>query len=355
MAKFLLRVAEEFGLMGRVGVMRTDGARNCVSAGSVLARAAGRMVPLDQSLITSYVAPAEQPDIIELEAPLATAVPFCLSKEELDSDSDDGGTGMDLDDVGSGDEEGVVRSSPSPSTAADSDSAADAAADVFCVLMQSELDELVGGDAHESSFPWQRGRCATHTLQLSVRAGLAVKPVRDLLDKVRLVAKLCRTSTNFQRQLELSVAAESRAAEHSGSVRTTTVHRLLLDCPTRWGSTLVTVERYLRVASAVPAALSAYYYQASTGKKKVEALNLQQQLSMREAVSFLGVLENASAGLGSELSVTAPLKEIVYWHTRRTDEVTNDDCDAVAKLKRAVLRSMLDRRTAEKLSGTNKD
>jgi hypothetical protein len=312
----------------------------------------------DKSLITSYVAPAEQPDIIDLEAPLATAVPFCLSKEELDSDSDDGGTGMDLDDVGSGDEEGVLRSSPSPSTAADSDSAADAAADVFCVQMQSELDELVGGvegDAHESSFSWQHGRCATHTLQLSVRAGLAVKPVRDLLDKVRLVAKLCRTSTNFQRQLEPSVAAESRAAENSGSARTTTVHRLLLDCPTRWGSTLVMVERYLRVASAVSAALSAYFYQASTGKKKVEALNLQQQLSMRETVSFLGVLENASAGLGSELSVTAPLEEIVYWHTRRTGEVTNGDCDAVAKLKRAVLRSMLDHRTAEKLSRTNKD
>jgi hypothetical protein len=46
---------------------------------------------------------------------------------------------------------------------------------------------------------------------------------------------------------------------------------------------------------------------------------------MKEAVSFLGVLENASAGLGSALSVTAPLEEIVYWHTRRTGEVTNDD------------------------------
>jgi hypothetical protein len=66
--------------------------------------------------------------------------------------------------------------------------------------MQSELDELLGGiegDAPESPFSWQRGRCATHTLQLSVRAGLAIKPVRALLDKIRLVAKRCRTSTNF--------------------------------------------------------------------------------------------------------------------------------------------------------------
>jgi hypothetical protein len=115
-----------------------------------------------------------------------------------------------------------------------------------------------------------------------VRAGLAVKPVRDLLDKVRLVAKRCRTSTNFRRQLELPAAAESRAAEHSGSGRTATVHRRNLDCPTRWGSTLVIVERSLRVASAVPAALSAYYCQASTGKKEVEALNVQQRSPMKD-------------------------------------------------------------------------
>jgi hypothetical protein len=78
--------------------------------------------------------------------------------------------------------------------------------------------------------------------------------VRALLDKVRLVDKLRRTSMNFQSQLDPSAAAESRAAEHSGSLRTATVHRRSLDCPTRWGSTLVIVERSLRVASAVPAA-----------------------------------------------------------------------------------------------------
>jgi hypothetical protein len=170
-------------------------------------------------------------------------------------------------------------------TATDSDSAADAAADVFCDQMQGELDELVGGaqgDALQSSFTWQHGRCATHTLQLSVRAGLAVKPVSVLLDKVRLVAKLRRPSTNFQRQLELSVAAESRAAEHSWRMCTATVHRRTLDCPTRRGSTLVMVERSLRVASAVAAGLSAYYCQASTSKKEVEALNGQQRSPMKD-------------------------------------------------------------------------
>jgi hypothetical protein len=151
--------------------------------------------------------------------------------------------------------------------------------------MQSELDELLGGiegDAPESPFSWQRGRCETHTLQLSVRAGLAIKPVRALLDKTRLVAKRCRTSTKYQRQLDPSAAAESHAAEHSGSVRTAAVHRRTLDCPTRRGSTLVLVERSWRVTSAVPAALSAHHSQASTGKKEVEALNVQRQSPMMD-------------------------------------------------------------------------
>jgi hypothetical protein len=156
---------------------------------------------------------------------------------------------------------------------------------VFCDQIQNKLVKQVGGaqgDAHESPFSWQHGWCATHTLQLSVRAGLAIKPVRALLDKVRLVAKLRRPSTNFQRQLELSAAAESRAAEHSGSGRTATVHRRTLDCPTRRESTLVIVERSLRVASAVAAALSAYRSQASTSKKEVEALNVQRQSPMMD-------------------------------------------------------------------------
>jgi hypothetical protein len=55
-----------------------------------------------------------------------------------------------------------------------------------------------------------------------------------------------------------------------------------LDCPTRWGSTLIMVERSLRVASAVPAALPGYHSQAPTGKKEVEALNVQQRSPMKD-------------------------------------------------------------------------
>jgi hypothetical protein len=45
---------------------------------------------------------------------------------------------------------------------------------------------------------------------------------------------------------------------------------------------MVMVEPSLRVTSAVPAALSAYRSQASTGKKEVEALNVQQRSPMKD-------------------------------------------------------------------------
>jgi hypothetical protein len=109
---------------------------------------------------------------------------------------------------------------------------------VFCDQIQNDLVELVDGAegyAHESSFSWQLGRCATHTLQLSFRAGLAAKPVRVLPDKFQPVDKRCRTSTNFQMQLVLSVAVESHSAEHNGSGRTATVHRRTVRlCQTSW-------------------------------------------------------------------------------------------------------------------------
>lgn len=39
--------------------------------------------------------------------------------------------------------------------------------------------------------------CATHTLRLSVLAGASTLIVRYVLDKVQLVAELCRVSTNI--------------------------------------------------------------------------------------------------------------------------------------------------------------
>jgi hypothetical protein len=172
--------------------------------------------PAESTLIVSCVTAAKQPDISDLEARPATGVPFFLSKQSwtrtrLTTELERIWTKLGLEE-----RKTSLASLLSSVIAAVSDSASDAAADAFCDQMKTEQDELLDGaesDAHKSFFPWQHGRCATRTIQLFVRSGLAIKPVRVLLDKLRLVAKLCRKSTDFQRHLELSVAAESCAAD----------------------------------------------------------------------------------------------------------------------------------------------
>jgi len=122
---------------------------------------------------------------------------------------------------------------------------------------------LAGGATSASSLTWQHARFATHTLQLSVRAGLSIPLVRTILAKVRLVSELCRKSTNFQREMSVAVdVKEAGAALRDGRERipaANLVSRLIVDCPTRWESTLAMVRRFLRVGPAVPSALSAYY------------------------------------------------------------------------------------------------
>jgi len=182
-------------------------------------------------------------------------------------DDDEGGDGADLPEVGSDCGSEDVADRHVPAAACVADTASDARADSFCSDMPAALHNgawQATDAANGSSWLWQHARCATHTLQLSVRAGLAVPAVRSALQKVRLVAKLCRTSTNFQRELRVAVEKdEAAAAEQDGRERTATaklVSRLIINCPTRWSSTLAMLRRFVRVGPAVPSALSTYYH-----------------------------------------------------------------------------------------------
>jgi len=149
----------------------------------------------------------------------------------------------------------------------DEAAAAKSRADAFCIELLTALhDGAIQSSDHArvSSFTWQHARCATHTRQLSVRAGLAVPAVRSVLSQVRLVSKLSRTSTNFLRELGVAVDKEEAAtAELGGRERVHSdvlVSRLIIDCPTRWGSTLAMLCLFVRVGPAVPLATTTPSY-----------------------------------------------------------------------------------------------
>jgi len=133
------------------------------------------------------------------------------------------------------------------------------------------------------------------------------------------------------------------------------VSRLIIDCPTRWGSTLTMLRRFVRVGPAVPPALSSYYFYTSVqgSKKRVECPNMVEQAALLAVISFLSVLEGASTSLGSEVKPTSLLEETVFWYVKKVGAPQVGDCVKVAALKRFVLENMRVRRERERLTGTN--
>ena len=408
-AAFLLGAAQEFGVKGKVGVVRTDGASNCVGAGRELGRAAGRFEALAATPVgpstnggrrahpNAEVSPrgerghagvpsrGEGLDIGGVShvpggggpgnsrsTPRqgildGTAGPLSPDMDDTD-DEEGGGDGEGLADVGSDvDDDHGVNVITSRDTADEVDDAAcalaSARADTFCLEMPGALHTFhpVNPSFTDAAYLWQHARCTTHTLQLSVRAGMAVPLVRATLDKVRLVAKLCRTSTNIQGEMRLAVTQEeARASTLERRKRKTPaslVSRLIIDCRTRWGSALAMLRRFFRVGAAVPAALSAYYHYTaiSASKARVACPSFQEQAALTQLVGIMTVLESASATLGSEDAATSPMEEMVYWYVRRAGALDPGDCQALQDFKRTVLADTCCRRDRECQRGPNPD
>jgi len=375
-ATFLLRVAGEFGISDKVGIVRTDGASNCMGAGRVLGEAArGADHPSGfETGRARFVAPTGdacgvgRADVVggaeHAEAGGAAGQadrPGGAAGAAIESDEEEGGDGADLEDVGSDGGDFVSPTDAASGGTTYTSEEEEARANVFCAEIPGAFHdgrEPAGGRGG-AAFSWQHARCATHTLQFSVRAGLAVPCLRGILKNVRLVSKLCRTSTNFKEELRLSVEREEArmaTAEGRGIVRESDlVSRLMIDCPTRWGSTLTMLRRFVRVGPAVPPALSSYYFYTSVqgSKKRVECPNMVEQAALLAVISFLSVLEGASTSLGFEVKPTSFLEETVFWYVKKVGAPQVGDCVEVAALKRVVLENMRVRRERERLTGTN--
>jgi len=188
-----------------------------------------------------------------------------------------------------------------------------------------------------------------------------VPPVSAVLRKVRLVSKLCRTSINFQREMQVSVQQQEASMEYHDSREPKEANALVswlnIDCPTRWGSTLARLYRFLLVGRAVPAALSSYYhYTLPTGRKvRVECPNQHQLDSLSQVVTFLMVLKGASMTIGSEALPTIPMQETIFWYVRSEGMPLVGDGEVLAELKRDVFMDMRLRRDAERRCVPNPD
>jgi len=247
-AIFLLKVASQFGLGIKVGVVRTNGASNCVLSGRVLGKTVrgdgprGCMVDggrggtfSGDAGITSDTADAKRFGDATGGAeiwPRLTDGPVGASELSEESDEEQGGDVADVEDVGS--ESGETSHAPDTLSGdcLDASVEAEARADALCTAITDAFPPrgATPTQTGDASFLWQHGRCATHTLQLSVRAGLFTPTLRSMLKNVRQVAELCRNSSNFSEALRVSVEREeallASAAEREPVPATKLVSRL---------------------------------------------------------------------------------------------------------------------------------
>jgi len=163
-----------------------------------------------------------------------------------DSDVDERGDGVDLPDDGSYCDDGakgVDHDEPGGGCGdAEKVAAATSQSDAFCAAMPRALSDAACKTDEIFSFSSilrQHARCATHTLQLSLRAILSVPPVSAILRRVWLVSELCRTSTYFQRKMRVAVlqqeATMAQREEREPKEANALVSRLNTYCSTRWG------------------------------------------------------------------------------------------------------------------------
>lgn len=96
---------------------------------------------------------------------------------------------------------------------------------------------------------WPDQLCFAHTLQLAISAGLKVKSIARMLGASR------RLSAHFKRS---TVAAQALREKQKALQNndTTTVSEVIIDCSTRWNSTLDMLERLVKLRWAIGAVLS---------------------------------------------------------------------------------------------------
>jgi len=177
--------------MTRLGIVRTDGAGNCVGVSRVLGEAA-RGVDHPGGFDTGrarFVAPTgdargiRHVDVVggaeHAEAGGAAGQadpPGSATGAATESDEEEGGDGADLEDVGFDGGDVVFPTDAASGGTTYTSEQEEARGNVVCAEKPGALRdgrESAGG-RRGAAFFWQHARCATHSVQLSVRAGLAV-------------------------------------------------------------------------------------------------------------------------------------------------------------------------------------
>ena len=187
---------------------------------------------------------------------------------------------------------------------------------------------------------WERSGCYGHRINLIVKNALEVTEVNKILSKCRKLVGHFHKSTSLNDCL-----IEKQASVFSDS-ETLIGHKLIIDCPTRWNSSLDMLRRILEQTPAIMAVASDKKISKSMlDNVKACCLNFEELSVVEDLVQILEPFQRATSILCAELNPTMNKVLVTFEKIKKILENPNFSSimkKVVSKMKEEICKRITD-------------
>ena len=168
--------------------------------------------------------------------------------------------------------------------------------------------------------------CVAHTLQLSIKRGLEVVKVRQVLGRCRKLVE------HFQKSLN-----ETYHLREKQEMLKLPQHKLIQECATRWGSTLDMLQRLMEQQAAIAAVLM-------SGKVRHLMPESDEWVIIEELVDILKPFHHATEVLSAEKYPTfSTVKPLLYKLLEKALKVNDGDTSTIKEVKKVIKSDLASR------------
>ena len=186
---------------------------------------------------------------------------------------------------------------------------------------------------------WERFGCFGHVINLIVKKALAAPEIGRLLGKARKLVTFCHQSSSIN----------DIFLERQGKIlQTDNPHKLIMDCPTRWNSTLSMLQRLCEQTVVL------YNMANDTSLPKTASTTLrnciytfEEQLTIERMVTVLAPFERATTILCADQTPTLQKVVPIITKLERCLALSDEDTPALKAMK-TTMKQQLDNRCEAK-------